>query len=196
MTHPAPSRRRSLRLRGYDYSQAGMYFVTACTEGRASLFGEVIHDEMHVNDAGKAVETVWDSLPRHYPHIVLDAFVVMTNHMHGILAIAPMETGVNAAPTAHGLPEIVRAFKTFSSRRINEIRQTQGSKIWQRSFWDRVIRNDDELSLIREYIQNNPVQWMLDRLHPQSTWSGRTRGGDARAGLKPAPTDVVGGGNG
>lgn len=181
MTQSNPVRRHALRLRDHDYSQAGMYFVTACTQGRACLFGEVIDGEMHVNDAGKAVQAVWHKLPEHYRPIALDEFVVMPNHMHGIIVMHPAGAGLKPAPTTHGVSEIMRAFKTFSSRHINQIRQTPGNQIWQRSFWDRIIRNEDELNRIREYIQNNPAQWTLDRLHPQSAWAG-DRNGNVRAG--------------
>jgi REP element-mobilizing transposase RayT len=197
---PNIHRRHSPRLRGYDYSQAGMYFVTACTRERVCSFGDIIDGGMYPNDAGKIVWMVWDALPEHYPHIAADIFVVMPNHVHGIVVIEPgfkpaptdertppvVGAGLKPAPTArHGLSEIMRAFKTFSSRRINEMRETPGVKVWQRNFWERVIRNDEELSRIREYIQNNPAQWTLDRLHPQSGWTPPIVG----AGLKPIPTD-------
>jgi REP element-mobilizing transposase RayT len=207
MTHvPNIHRRHSLRLRNYDYSQAGMYFVTACTRERVCSFGEIINGEMYPTDAGEIVRMVWDALPEHYPQIALDIFVVMPNHVHGIVVIEPVGAGLKPAPTArHGLSEVMRAFKTFSSRRINEMRETPGDKIWQRSFWERVIRNDEELDRIREYIQNNPAQWTLDRLHPQSGWTPQVVGAGLKptstdesappvvgAGLKPAPTDKRG----
>jgi REP element-mobilizing transposase RayT len=188
MTHDPVSQRRhrSLRLPCYDYSQAGMYFVTACTHERVCAFGDVVNGEMRPNKTGEIVRTVWEALPAHYPHVALDIFAVMPNHVHGIIVFDSVGVGFKPAPAQrHGLSEIMRAFKTFSSRRINETRKTPGAKVWQRGFWERIIRNEEELNGIREYIQNNPLQWTLDRLHPQSGWIPRVTG----AGLKPAPTD-------
>jgi len=126
---PNVHHRRSIRLRGYDYSQAGAYFVTICTQNRKCLFGEIVGVEMQLNDAGKILQMTWDALPNHYPHIELDECVVMPNHFHSIIILANVGAGLKPAPTRHGLPEIVRALKTFSSRRINELRQTAGTKL-------------------------------------------------------------------
>ncbi|MBU0500924.1 MAG: hypothetical protein KJ558_01720 [Gammaproteobacteria bacterium] len=82
--------RRSIRLQGYDYSQAGAYFVTICTQNRESLFGDIVEGEMRLNEAGRLVESVWDGLPEHYFHVELDAMVVMPNHFHGIIALSPV----------------------------------------------------------------------------------------------------------
>lgn len=178
---PAPTKphrnRRSIRLQGYDYSRAGAYFVTVCTQNRQCLFGENVDGKMALNDAGRMIQTIWNGLPEHYHHVELDEFVVMPNHLHGIIAI--VGAGLKPAPTPinqHGLPEIVRALKTFSARRINEMRNTPGAKLWQRNYYEHIIRNDDELNRIREYIANNPSQWEMDRENPVG------------AGLKPAPT--------
>jgi REP element-mobilizing transposase RayT len=184
---PAPTtttkraRRRSIRLRGYDYARGGAYFITVCTKGRKLLFGDVVNGAMHLNDAGQVVQSVWDALPMHYPNVTLDAFVVMPNHIHGIIVLTSMRdvgAGFKPAPTGkHGLPEIARALKTFSSRRFNEMRGTPGVPIWQRGYHDRIIRNDGELRRIRRYIVNNPKRWLSDPENP------------VRAGLKPAPKD-------
>ena len=170
---PRPDR-RSTRLRSYDYSRAGSYFVTICAQNRECLFGNVMDDEMRLNAAGAIVQTVWDELPNHYPNVELDRFVVMPNHLHGIIVI--VGAGLKPTPTKHGLPEIVRALKTFSARRINEMRNTPGVPIWQRNYYEHIIRNDESLHRIREYIVNNPAQWALDRENP------------LRAGFKPTPT--------
>jgi REP element-mobilizing transposase RayT len=163
--------RRSIRLKEYDYSQAGMYFLTTCTLERASLFGEIVDGVMHPNNAGKIVQTTWNALPGYYTHVALDVFVVMPNHVHGIVVFDSfVGAGFKPALTRCGLSEIVRAFKTFSSRRINEQHGALGSRVWQRNYWERVIRNDEELFRFREYIQNNPMQWELDKLHPRSKW--------------------------
>jgi len=185
---PEVRRRRSMRLKGYDYAQAGMYFVTACTHERACSFGAITDSKMRPSEAGSIVQATWNALPEHYPHVALDSFVLMPNHMHGIIVIMrrddinhrrggfqtrPYTAEEHLVPTPQGLPEIVRAFKTFSSRRINQACGTLGAKVWQRNYWERIIRDDEELAGIREYIQNNPARWDLDKLHPQSEWSLR-----------------------
>jgi hypothetical protein len=148
---PDQQRRRAMRLREFDYAQAAAYFVTVCTHHRSCLFGEITDGTMHLHDPGRIVQAAWQALPEHYPHVQLDAFVVMPNHVHGVIILAPTEdarvgltaagdvgAGFKPAPTSmepvsattvarrHGLPEIVRAFKTFSARRVNAARATPG----------------------------------------------------------------------
>ena len=173
---PAKHHRRSIRLKGYDYSQAGAYFVTICTRNRECLFGDIVDGEMRLNELGIIVQRTWLDLPNHVGGIVLDAFVIMPNHVHGIITITDrggntVGAGSEPAPTTrvpnrHGLPEIVRQFKTFSSRRINARRQTPGLPVWQRNYYEHVIRDERSLERIREYIANNPLQWELDRENP------------------------------
>ncbi|GBD27454.1 hypothetical protein HRbin30_02801 [bacterium HR30] len=191
--HPGVSNpgRRSIRLKGYDYSQDGAYFVTIVTQDRACLFGQVVDGEMRLNELGTIVWATWHDLPRHYPNVDLDAFVVMPNHVHGIIVLTPVGAGFKPAPTnaagfkpaptnatgfkpaptagrVHGLTEMVRAFKTFSARRINERRGTPGVRVWQRNYYEHIIRNDESLNRIREYIANNLLQWALDRENPDA----------------------------
>lgn len=162
--------RRSIRLKGYDYSQAGLYFITICCQNRICLFGKTNDGEMILNDAGKMVQMAWDDLPNHYGHIKLDTFIIMPNHIHGIIALTNVGTGLKPAPTGkrHGLPEIVRALKTFSARHINEKRKTPGTKIWQRNYWEHIIRNENEYRRITQYIINNPKKWEQDKLNGSS----------------------------
>lgn len=200
-----PPRRRSLRLKGYDYTQPGAYFITACTKGRVRLFGQIVAGEMRLNAFGRIVQEAWEDLPNHYPAVELDAFIVMPNHVHGIIILTdidpspPVRAGLKPAPTTleietnaahtgskpaptspaskpipsprkrHGLPEIVRAFKTFSARRINERRGKPGTAVWQRSYYEHIIRDKRSLDCIREYIARNPLQWTLDRENRAST---------------------------
>ncbi|MDW8215319.1 MAG: transposase [Roseiflexaceae bacterium] len=302
---PEKHHRRSIRLRGYDYSQPGAYFVTIVTHNRACLFGDVVNGEMQLNQYGEIVQHAWFDLPRHYPHIRLDAFCVMPNHIHAIIIIVgdndddhehapdvpdvpdvPVGAGLRPAPTGaasadagaasadagaagtdagaasadagaasadagvacvgggmapadaeaagadaraacvgggaasadagaaptdagtagadagaacvgggvppadagaagveggamsaeggaapadnraaaprHPLSEIVRALKSFSARRINGIRQTPGVPVWQRNYYDRIIRNPMEYNWARRYIETNPANWMND----------------------------------
>ena len=167
---PARHRRRSIRLRGYDYSQAGAYFVTIVTRNRECLFGEVVEDLMRLNDAGRMVAQCWHELAAHFPHLELDEFVVMPNHVHGIITVgapfmAPYGPGainqgaINRAPT--GLGEIVRSFKAVATRRIRQAGVLAFA--WQRNYYEHIIRDEASLNRIREYIANNPLQWELDR---------------------------------
>jgi REP element-mobilizing transposase RayT len=169
---PDRHHRRSIRLKGYDYEQPGAYFVTVCAQNRESLFGDIVDANARLNSWGSIVQACWEDLPRHYPHVQLDAFVVMPNHVHGIVMImneANVGAGFKPAPTTgrrHGIPEIVRAFKTFSSRRINESRCTPAVPVWQRNYFEHVIRSETDLHQIREYITTNPAKWAEDEENP------------------------------
>ena len=158
------------------------------------MFGEIVNGEMRLNDGGRIIQATWDELSEHYPGVECDAFVVMPNHVHGVIGLVddggdggidvgaglkPAQTGLRSttapragfkpAPTRHGLPEIIRAFKTFSGRRINEFRNTTGAPVWQRNYYEHVVRGENELIRIREYIANNPMQWEMDRENPLRT---------------------------
>ncbi len=150
-------KRKIIRLQKYDYSQPGYYFVTICVHDRVCCFGNIVGGEMVLNDYGKIVKESWLDLPKHYSNCRLDEFIVMPNHVHGIVVVEPVGNGLKPFPTkTHGLFEIIRGFKTFSSRNINNLKQIIFS--WQKSFYDHVIRKDESLDKIREYIQNNPKQ--------------------------------------
>ncbi|WP_420629541.1 transposase [Candidatus Leptofilum sp.] len=173
---PYKHHRRSIRLKGYDYSSAGAYFVTICVKGGESVLGEVVDGEMVLNEYGRIVQACWQDLVNHYKRVILDAFVIMPNHIHFIVVFVEgghVGAGLRPAPTnnrkRHGLPEIVRALKSFSSRRINELRDTIGTPFWQRNYYERIIRNERALNAIREYIQNNPANWLEDQLHPAAS---------------------------
>ncbi len=172
---PEKHLRRSIRLKGYDYSTAGAYFVTICTYRRECFLGEITDGEMRLSDAGRMVHLIWEQLPDHYPYIKLDAFVIMPNHVHGIVILNDwadmVGAGFKPAPTAggkrHGIPEIIRGFKTFASRRINESREMMGVPTWQRNYYEHVVRNDRALNTIRNYIEANPSQWANDPENPE-----------------------------
>ncbi|NCJ08257.1 transposase [Synechococcales cyanobacterium C] len=164
-------RRKLLRLQDYDYTRSGAYFVTICVKDRVCLFGEVVDGEMHPNAYGEIVQAVWDGLPDHYDHVVLDAFVVMPNHIHSIIILDAETTTISSRDEMskrHGLSEIVRAFKTFSARRINELRQCSGVPVWQRNYYEHIIRNEESLNRIRGYITENPIRWSKDREGPNN----------------------------
>lgn len=113
---------------------------------------------MQLNAVGRIVSRAWNDLPKHYPHVALDAFVVMPNRVHGILILEAL----NPLPRRHGLSEILRAFKTYSARRINSRSGTSGLPVWQRNYYDRVLRDEGELTRARKYIAENPIQWDTD----------------------------------
>ncbi len=183
--HP---RRRAIRLRGYDYGQEGAYFVTICTRDRICSLGDVVDGDMVLSDAGRLAQATWQALPQHYLNVRLDAWVVMPNHVHGIVWLvsdgpstqAGLETrpyrqrrtgsvGAGFKPARRGLPEIVRGFKTFSARRINAARNVTGSPFWQRNYYEHVIRSEDALDRIRQYIVDNPAKWHEDPENPNVT---------------------------
>jgi REP element-mobilizing transposase RayT len=166
--------RRSIRLKEYDYSQAGAYFVTVCTHRKTILFGNIVAGGIRLNPFGLIVKECWEGLPQHDYFLKLDVCIIMPNHIHGILMLTDhpnVGAGFKPAPASrrHALPEIVRALKTFSARRINEIRGTPGQPVWQRNYYEHVIRNEMDLEETREYIQNNPLKWLEDEYHTKDT---------------------------
>jgi REP element-mobilizing transposase RayT len=216
--HPERHHRRSIRLKGYDYRQAGAYFVTVCTQDRSFLFGEMVHGEMRLNDAGKMVYDVWNDLPAFYPGVQTDAFIVMPNHIHGIIIlvgadprvcpdadprVCPGQPSVGVGPCAYpdscprayrgeppvgvgpraypgqpqgvaptmGLPDVVHRFKTMTTKRYADGVKRLGwepfrGRLWQRNYYEHIIRNEESLNRIREYILTNPMRWALDRENP------------------------------
>ncbi len=159
-----PSRRRPLRLSDFDYSQPGPYFVTILKE-RACILGTIADSVMMLTELGDVVTSSWHELPRHYPAISLDAFVVMPNHLHGIIFVGAGSPRPSSGPT---LSNIVGYFKYQSTKRMNELRNSPGASLWQRNFFEHVIREDHSLNRIREYIFTNPERWEMDRNNPLS----------------------------
>lgn len=182
------SRRRSTRLKGYDYSQAGAYFVTMCVRGQQPRMGSVKSGQVNLSPIGRVVEESWRNITNRNTQVELDTFIVMPNHLHGILLIHNLGRGEafegkrlrrrryqpsNASPlrvprgTKLGsLGAIVQSFKSVSTRRINQLHDTPGERFWQRGFYDRIIRNREELDRIRKYVSENPLKWELDEYHP------------------------------
>ena len=180
MRNPARSnslRRRSTRLQHYDYRQPGAYFFTVCTLGRQCWLGEIKKDEFVPSTSGEIVLSTWDSLSERYPAVSADAFVVMPNHIHGVIIIStpddtnvgvqfiapdPKNQGViNHAPT---LGECVRVFKAVSTRFIHQAGLNAFG--WQRNYYEHIVRDDAELGRIRKYILENPFRWALDEENP------------------------------
>jgi REP element-mobilizing transposase RayT len=158
-------------LKEYDYSQAGAYFVTICTQNRACLLGEIVDGEMRLSEVGRVVAEAWKWLAVQYPHVELDISIVMPNHLHGIIMIHDdiRRGGSRAAPTETRKPlgQLIGSFKTVSTKRINALRLTPGEPFWQRNYYEHVIRNEADLAEIREYILNNPARWDEDDYYPE-----------------------------
>ncbi len=163
---PQKHHRRSIRLRGYDYSQAGAYFVTICTHDRESLLGEIVEGEMILNEYGQVMTECWIWLAKQFAYLELDEWVVMPNHLHGIIIITDARRGGSRTAPTKPLGRLVGAFKTVSTKQINQMRHTPGTRVWQRNYYEHVIRNEDELNRLRWYILDNPVQWNMDENNP------------------------------
>ncbi|UMX47737.1 MAG: hypothetical protein L7H18_04835 [Candidatus Nealsonbacteria bacterium DGGOD1a] len=161
--------RRTIRVKGYDYSQDGAYFVTVCAQNRQCLFGSIADAKMELNKAGEIVNNCWYEIPKHYPFVILDEFVVMPNHFHGIIIIQnrewKRERANNHSPlqmqnagTSKTVGAIIRGYKIGVTKLL-------GKPIWQRNYYEHIIRNDDDLDRVREYIINNPLNWEIDELY-------------------------------
>jgi len=161
--------RKNTRLDHWDYSDDGYYFVTICVKDHREIFGKVENDEMVLNESGKIVKECWEDLPNHYSNCCLGEFIVMPNHIHGIVIIKnPVGTGFKPVPTntkKYSLSEMIRGLKTFSSRRINILHPKLNFQ-WQRSFYDHIIRDEKFLENISDYIRYNAIKWELDRENP------------------------------
>lgn len=147
--------RKLNRLKDYDYSEEGYYYVTICTKKRIDWFGTIKNDEMLLNDCGKNIVNYWEQIPRYYKYVELDEFIVMPDHLHGILAI--VGTAHCAVPTkVVSISQIIKSFKDVTTKHI---RTNYGAPFsWQRSFYDHIIRNDRDLSRVREYIKYNAIE--------------------------------------
>ena len=192
---PKRHRRRSIRLPGYDYRQAGAYFVTICTYQRELLFDDPV--------LRRVAATLWQRIPRHLPHVQLDAWVVMPNHLHGIIVItgnarrgdASLATSYSDEPVppaaigsvdgtvsrdASPLPQrptgpppgslgaIVGNFKSVTARRINRLRRAPSTPVWQRNYYEHIVRDGRALNAVREYIADNPERWAWDTYNPNA----------------------------
>jgi len=161
--------RKPTRLGYSDYSLPGGYFFTACTHGFSQIFGWLRIGDFQLSRFGEIVWETWRSLPEHFPRLELDQFVVMPNHIHGILILHP----VKSREKCSSLIQVLASLKSFSSRRINKLRGTNQPPIWQRSYRDRVIRPKEDLNDYRQYILDNPRKWELDEYN-QASRQGRS----------------------
>jgi REP element-mobilizing transposase RayT len=184
---PQKHHRRSIRLRQYDYSWPGAYFVTICVREKECVLGEIIDGEMRLSEWGRIVHEFWDAIPDHFPNVSIDGHVTMPNHGHAIIKVdydrrgavtapndaAPNDTAPNngemggeTPPLRATLGQIVAYYKYQTTKRINAVRGTPGVPFWQRNYWEHVVRDEIDLNRIRQYIENNPLRWREDQLNP------------------------------
>ena len=155
--NPDFNHRQSIRLNGYDYSRSGAYFITICTHEREYLFGDIVNETMELNIFGDIALSHWQELAQYHSTIIMDELVVMPNHLHGIIIL---ESSIDYKKS---ISEIIRGFKTFSAKAINNERGVRGVPVWQRNYYDRIIRNELELDRVRQYIISNPRNWDADK---------------------------------
>lgn len=176
------SSRRSIRLPDFDYTRPGAYFITICVHERACLFGEVVDGVMRLNEFGEIVREEWERSAEIRAELVIDAFVTMPNHFHGIVHIDVGAHGVRPLNVddhddrAYGrtplrppksLGAFISGFKSVTTKRINLLRDAPAHPVWQRNYYEHIIRNDHDLATIRDYIAGNPARWIDDENHPE-----------------------------
>lgn len=174
--NPEINHRKSIRIKKYDYAQSGFYFITICTLNRENLFGEINGSKMVLNHFGKIVEDCIKNIPKHFLNTDIDYFVVMPNHIHLVVIIddhrhsaincrdtaCRVPTESFGKPVAGSLPTIIRSLKSAITKQINIIRNMLGIPVWQRNYFEHIIRNEKELHKIRKYIEYNPLYWNQD----------------------------------
>ena len=146
--------------------------MTICTHGRVSSLGNVVNGEMRLTGIGMIAAGCWKEISKHFPNVALDAFVVMPNHIHGILTIR-RDTACRVStveqfgkPAANSLPTIIRSYKSAVTKQVNELRRAPGSPVWQRNYYEHVTRDERDLNEVREYIISNLLKWDLDNENP------------------------------
>ena len=187
---PDTHHRRSIRLEGYDYSQEGWYSVTICVQGHVCMFGDIVNDQMRLNEAGIMVSKWWGKVGGKFSSVQTDRYIIMPNHFHGIVnvkgqphGVAPTMNDASVQPcdksrSSHGfaptLGDVVNWFKTMTTNEyIQGVKQNGwppfGGKLWQRNYYEHIIRNEEELNHIRQYIAENPLNWGTDEENPDLT---------------------------
>jgi REP element-mobilizing transposase RayT len=168
--------RRTVRLHEYDYTRAGAYFVTICAKDRECSFGNIERGIFAPSSMGEIVAECWGVLPRHFDHIETDAFIVMPNHIHGILVFRESGTGrgtIYRAPTprrfgegqANSLATVIGNFKAAVTRKVRAKQDASRAAIWQRNYYEHIVRDEDDLNRIRRYIIDNPARWAEDEYY-------------------------------
>jgi len=169
--------RKQYRLNCYDYSQSGAYFITICTFEKICLFGNVINSKMILNNIGEIAQNEWHHSSKIRSEIRLNEFIIMPNHIHGIIIIDSVgatggrpKTPYSSGPHKRSLGSFVAGYKSSVTKHINFIRRTSNRYIWQRNFYDHIIRDNNDLKRTRQYIIDNPIQWKFDRNHPDNQY--------------------------
>ena len=176
---PQKHHRHSIRIKRYDYASPGAYFITIVTHHRECLFGKVRNGEMNLFNYGKIVDEFWRAIPDHFSHVELGMYVIMPNHVHGITVINDGSRGtIYRAPTEQfgkpvvgSIPTIVRTFKAAVTRHID--RELSSTGIWQRNYYEHIIRDEREWNNIHLYIENNPTNWTDDEENPSRKLSNQ-----------------------
>jgi REP element-mobilizing transposase RayT len=174
--NPLIHNRKSIRLKEYDYSQTGEYFITICTYNRKNIFGDIIHEEMQLSQMGTIVQRYWKDIPDHFQNVELDDYIIMPNHIHGIIILNNPVGAIHESPLPMNqlqrrkmtLSKIIGRFKMITAKEINILYNTVGSHVWQRNYYEHIIHNDKELNNIRDYITDNPLKWHLDEENPNN----------------------------
>jgi len=174
---PLP-RRRSIRLKDFDYSQPGAYFITICAHGKKCIFGKIVGSEMKLNSIGRIVNECWNEVPRHFANAELRSHVVMPNHVHALFVLhprarhaVPLRSDNKTAeqfrqPVVRSVPTIVRSFKSAVSKRVREISKKPELRVWQRGYYESVLRDGKEFRNALHYIVENPSRWCHDKENP------------------------------
>ncbi|MFH1175136.1 MAG: transposase [bacterium] len=164
-------KRKSIRLNNYDYSQPGYYFITICVEKRISILGKIENKTIQLTNFGEIVKRYWQEIPLNFPNIALDKFVIMPNHIHGILIIDSPVGAIHELPLLINdrkqrrlmtIPKVIGKFKMQSAKSINILRKTPNNPFWQRNYFEQIIKGNNSLEKIRYYIDSNPENWETD----------------------------------
>lgn len=191
--------RRSIRLKGYDYASEGPYFVTIVVQGRQCLFGEIVDGKMHLNQCGVIIQKWWNEIPKHFPNMKLGAFIIMPNHIHGIIFITNERRGEVLSPRndqdpnnsfpdqektliqggetpTQRRPSLGQTIAYFKYQSTKEVNSVEGKgiiiKLWQRNYYEHIIRNEKELQQKANYILTNPSRWKDDQENPHKKSPG------------------------
>jgi REP element-mobilizing transposase RayT len=179
---PSLHNRKSIRLKNYDYSQPGFYFITICTWKHIHLFGEIENDQMSINKSGEIAEKEWFKAEEIRSNIKIHEFTIMPNHLHGIIEITGRTSKGTVPraptkdhpiqmierfgkPTSNTLPTIIRSYKAYVTRQVRILKNNSDFKIWQRNYFEHIIRNEESYLKIAEYIKNNPLKWKEDKYY-------------------------------
>jgi putative transposase len=168
------------RLQTWDYSSDGAYFITICTKNRKEYFGEIRNGVMGLNEMGCIANKFWVDMLNHFNDIELNEYVIMPNHIHGVIIIRNSAERIHESSLQNAdikrrrnmlIPKIIGRFKMQSAKQINIVNNKNGGAIWQENYYDHIIRNETELNRICEYIRNNPRKWEDDRNNGKNLWT-------------------------